>query len=186
MEKSTASMPVKMLVLSAMFTALTAILSQISIPLPFTPVPISMATFAVFCTGALLGPKYGSLSMALYTLLGAFGVPVFAQFTAGLGILIGPSGGYIIGYIFAALIIGLIVNGAKRKIWAYPLAMSAGIAACYAFGTVWFCIVYQIGIVGALMSCVVPFLIGDALKIAVATLLCPALYKALTRQRVRI
>ena len=186
MEKKRHPIPVKMLALTAMFTALTAILAQISVPLPFTPVPISMATFAVFCAGALLGPKYGSASLALYTLLGALGVPVFAQFTAGLGILAGPTGGYIIGYILAAFFTGLIITRAQGRFIVYPLAMAAGLLACYAFGTLWFCIVYQSGLAAALVACVVPFLPGDAIKIAVASFLCPALKKALAKQQIQL
>ena len=98
------------MVLCGLFAAITAVCAWISIPLGFTPVPVNLATLAVFIAGALLGPKYGSISMAVYALAGAVGVPVFAQFKAGLGVLAGPTGGYIIGYIAAAFVVGLIIN----------------------------------------------------------------------------
>ena len=85
--------------LTALLAAVTAACSWISVPLPFTPVPINLATLAVFLAGGLLGAKYGSISIITYVLLGAIGVPVFNSFTGGIGIITGPTGGYIIGYI---------------------------------------------------------------------------------------
>ena len=92
------------LVLCGIFAALMAICSFITIPLGFTPVPINLATLGVFLTGGILGKKYGSISLIVYILLGAVGVPVFAGFKGGLGVLAGPTGGYIIGYLAAAFL----------------------------------------------------------------------------------
>ena len=100
----------KKITLCALFAALTAILSQISIPLPFTPVPINLAMVSVFMAGALLGAKRGAISQVVYVIIGIIGVPVFASFTAGIGIVVGPTGGYIAGYIVAAIIVGIIVK----------------------------------------------------------------------------
>ena len=99
-----------MLILCGIFAAVTAICSLITIPLGFTPVPINLGTLAVFLTGGVLGKKYGTLSMTVYVLLGAAGVPVFSGFRGGLGVLAGPTGGYIIGYIAAVLVIGLLAD----------------------------------------------------------------------------
>jgi biotin transport system substrate-specific component len=167
-------------ILSALFAALVAVGSYLFIPLPFTPVPINLALLAVYLAGGLLGPKYGSLSLAVYVLLGAVGLPVFTGFTGGLSIIAGPTGGYIIGYIWAALAVGLIA-GTERKpaIWRLAAAVSAGLIACYAFGTVWFMISTKTGFVASLMLCVVPFLIGDALKIIAAIFLIRTLRRVI-------
>jgi biotin transport system substrate-specific component len=108
--------------LCALFAALTAICSQIMIPLPFTPVPINLAYLAVLVCGGALGPKKGAIAMTVYVLLGAIGVPVFHGLTGGLGVLAGPTGGYIIGYIPMALVMGLL---AKRS-FAGPLSPGNG------------------------------------------------------------
>ncbi len=104
------------LALCGLFAALTAICSWISIPLGFTPVPVNLGTLAVFLTAGLLGPKYGTISIAVYALAGAVGVPVFAGFRGGLGVLAGPTGGYIIGYIVAAFIIGVLISAFNKRL----------------------------------------------------------------------
>lgn len=115
---------IKELILAALFAALTGVCSMIAIPLPFTPVPINLATLSVFLAGALLGSKYGGISQLVYILLGAIGLPVFSNFTGGVGILAGPTGGYIIGYAVAAFLVGLIIElGGKRKS-AMPISVS--------------------------------------------------------------
>lgn len=167
------------LVLCALFAALTAALSQIAIPIQ--PVPINLATFAVFLAGSILGAKRGAVSQAVYVLLGAVGLPVFSSFTGGVGILFGPTGGYIFGYIAAAWLVGMLASRCKGKIYWYGLSMVGGLVLCYLLGTAWFMVVTHTGLVESLMMCVVPFLPGDAAKIVVAALLAPVLHKALTR-----
>ncbi len=166
---------VKYLVLCALFAALTAILSQIMIPIG--PVPINLALFAVILAGGLLGPKFGTVSQAVYVLLGLVGFPVFHGFSGGIGIVMGPTGGYIWGYIAAAWIVGLLVGRFGKKLWQIWLCMAAGIAACYTLGTAWFVISTGTGWIESLMICVVPFLLGDALKIIAAGLLTTKLRK---------
>lgn len=162
------------MILAALFAAMTAVCSWIYIPLPFTPVPINLATLAVFLAGSLLGHTYGPISMVVYVLVGAIGVPVFAGGTGGLGIITGPTGGYILGYIAAAAIIGSMTSRLdSKKIYILVISMVTGLIACYALGTIWFCIVTgmgggSVGIGAALMMCVVPFLPGDGLKIICA------------------
>lgn len=166
--------------LCGLFAALTAVCSYISIPLGFTPVPVNLATLAVFLAGGLLGKKYGSLALAVYALLGAVGIPVFSGFRGGLSVLAGPTGGYIIGYIAAAFLTGLVIDrllqGQKqpsriRELLVCIIAMIVGLAACYFLGTLWFIISTHTGVWAALVSCVFPFLPGDALKIAAGSIL---------------
>lgn len=172
------------IIITAFFAALTAVCSQISIPIG--PVPINLAWFSVFSAAGLLGLKKGILSQVVYVLLGAVGVPVFAGFKGGVGALVGPTGGYIIGYIFAVAVTGLIfwlfrnkfaVSNIVVKILISVLAMAAGAVVCYAFGTAWFLISTGVSFDKAMMACVIPFLPGDALKIALATLLTIKLKK---------
>lgn len=124
------------LVLCALMAALTAICSQIQIPLPM--VPINLALFAVHLSGALLGWKYGALSMVVYALLGVIGVPVFAGFGSGPAVLFGKTGGYILGYILCALIVGALSRKFAFNFKTLCLSMVLGVAVCYAFGTIWF------------------------------------------------
>lgn len=164
--------------LCGLFAALTAVCTYISIPLGFTPVPVNLATLAVFLAGGLLGRKYGTIALAVYALLGAVGVPVFSGFRGGLGVLVGPTGGYIIGYIAAAFLVGLLTEmlltdkrSRVAELAICAVSMIAGLAACYLLGTIWFMISTHTGAAAALVSCVIPFLPGDALKIAAASLL---------------
>ena len=148
----------------AIFAVIIAVCSWISVPMV---VPFTLQTFGVFCAVGLLGGKRGTLSVLIYVLLGAVGVPVFAGFSSGIGTLFGVTGGYIMGFIFTALIYWLITAIFGKKLWAIILGMVLGLLACYAFGTIWF----MIGLAAALMKCVVPFLIPDALKIALAVVI---------------
>ncbi len=186
------------IVLCGLFAAISAICSQISIPLGFTPIPVNLGTLAVFLTGGLLGKKYGTISMAVYVLLGAAGVPVFAGLRGGISVLAGPTGGYIIGYIAAVFIIGILCDmpenrrvkradqdayscaagqnshsrtSAAAEALLYALAMLCGLLICYVLGTAWFMISSGTGLGAAMLSCVVPFLPGDALKILAAAIL---------------
>ena len=160
----------------ALFAALTVICAQIAIPLPGN-VPLSLATFAAMLSGALLGMFGGAVSQLVYVLLGAVGVPVFASFSGGLGRIVGPTGGYIIGYIFMALVIGLIVTKTKKKFYIYLLAMVAGTIVCYTFGTAWYVFSTKTALLPALTACVFPFLPGDAIKIILASLIACQLQK---------
>lgn len=161
------------LLISALFAALTAVCSFISIPLPFTPVPVNLATLSVFLAGGLLGWKYGAVSQIVYLILGAAGVPVFHNFTGGLGILTGPTGGYIVGYVAAAFLTGWLLDHCRRPNSIPILAgsMLAGLCACYFLGTIWFMLLSHSALFPALLACVFPFLPGDALKIIAACLL---------------
>ena len=158
--------------------AIIAVCSWISIPLT---VPITLQTMGVVLISGLFGAKRGTLSTLLYILIGAIGVPVFSGFKSGFGVLIGSTGGYIIGFVFTALIVG-IVSDKTNKLWALILSMVVGILVCYAFGTAWFAVVYAktnepASLATILGWCVIPFLIPDAIKIALAAVLTNRLKK---------
>lgn len=172
-----------LMILCGVFAAITAICSVITIPLGFTPVPVNLGTLAVFLTGGLLGKKYGTVSIIVYVLVGAAGLPVFSGFRGGTGVLAGPTGGYIIGYIAAAAIIGLLAEKAAarygEKIAVYAVSMTTGLLVCYAFGTAWFMVSTGTPLWSSLVACVFPFLPGDALKILTASILTARLRKVL-------
>ena len=173
MKKDTTSIKTADITLMALFTAVMAICSWISIP---AAVPFTLQTFAVFLTVGLLGGKRGTLTVLVYLLLGAVGVPVFSGFTGGIGHLLGPTGGYIIGFIFSALMMWTAEKLFGKSLSVLAFSMAAGLIVCYAFGTAWFVSVYTrttepISIMTALGWCVFPYIIPDAIKIAVALIL---------------
>ena len=173
------------LVLSGVFAAVAAVCSWISIPLPFTQVPINLAILGVLLAGGCLGWKPGGLSLIIYVLLGAVGLLVFAGFGAGLGTLVGPTGGYIVGYILCAAISGLGASSAaaskasKHPALRLAVFMALGVAACYTFGTIWYVLLMKTSLWVGLISCVFPFIPFDIFKIAVAVLLVTRLRKVI-------
>lgn len=157
----------------ALGAALLAICAWISIP---GPIPFTMQTFAVFLLSGLLGLKCGMLSLAAYLLLGFAGLPVFSGFRGGPGVLLGATGGYLVGFFFTVLIIGLITKRFGRNFWPLALSMAAGAAACYLFGSVWYLFVYTDAsgleaVSAVFLTCVAPFLLPDTLKLFLATVL---------------
>ncbi len=167
------------MVYMSMFAILIAICSWIAIP---AAVPFTMQTFGVFVTLGFLGGKRGSISILLYLLMGAVGLPVFSGFRGGIGSLLGNTGGYIIGFLLSALVMWGMEKIVGRKKGMLLLSMILGLLVCYAFGTFWFVKVYagnsgEIGIVTALSLCVFPFVIPDIMKIALALFLCKRLHR---------
>ena len=173
------SVKTKQLILCALFTALTAVCSQIVIPLPM--IPINLALFSVHLAGALLGGKYAFLSMTAYVVLGALGAPVFSGFMGGFGYLFGKTGGYIIGYTICALVVGYLANKGTFDFKHLCFYMVTGLLLCYIFGTIWFIIIVKCDLISALMWCVIPFLPGDAVKIALAAFLAVKLKPVLNK-----
>lgn len=170
------------IILVGLFSALMAVCSWISIPAPAPLLPFTLQTFAVFCTLEILGGKRGFFSILAFVLLGAVGVPVFAEFSGGLGVLFGTTGGYIIGFLFSALLYWAVETFFGKKLWVRIVSLILALLVCYAFGTVWFVIVYSmgnasIGIGTALMWCVVPFILPDAAKLVLAVLIAGAVKK---------
>ena len=166
------------LTLCALFVALTAVCAQLTIPIG--AVPVSLSLLPVLLCAALLPLPDALLSMLAYLLLGAIGLPIFSNLSGGLGKLLGPTGGYILGYLPCAAVIGILI----RKSDSFPircLAMILGVLACYAFGTVWFMVSRQVTLLSALSVCVLPFLPFDAVKIALAAFLAGRLKAVLGR-----
>ena len=165
-----------------LFAVVIAICSWISIP---TVVPFTLQTFAVFLAVAVLGGKRGTLAVIVYVLLGAVGLPVFSGFKGGIGVLLNTTGGYIIGFVFSALVMWAFEKSFGKKTWALILSMVLALAVCYAFGTVWFMIVYAknvgaVGLSAVLGWCVIPFIIPDLTKITLAFILSNRISKAVT------
>ena len=163
----------------SVFTILIAICSWISIP---TAVPFTMQTFAIFLTVGVLGGRRGTISIAIYILLGIIGIPVFVNFTSGLGVLLGNTGGYIVGFLGCSLLMWGMEKLLGRKTWVLAISMIIGMLLCYAVGTVWFMYFYArnagaIGVGTVLAWCVVPFIIPDIIKIALALTLSKRLSK---------
>ena len=173
----------KQMVLIALMTAVTCVLGPLSIPLPFSPVPISLTNFAIFLAIFILGMKNGTISFIIYLLLGAVGVPVFSSFRGGLQVLAGPTGGYLIGFIFLALIMGFALEHFDRKLVPTIIGMIIGMAVCYAFGTVWLAKLLSLSFKEGLMMGVIPYLAGDAAKIIIAAIVGPKLYGATQKIR---
>ncbi|MBD5129956.1 MAG: biotin transporter BioY [Ruminococcaceae bacterium] len=161
---------IRSMVFMAIFAALICVAAPFQIPLPGL-VPISLGTFAIYLTGAMLGGKRGTVSVCVYILLGAVGLPVFTGFMGGFAKLLGPTGGYIIGYIPLVLLTGIFSDMPSKKHWTMPVGMVLGTVALYAFGTAWFMIMNGSPLETALMNCVVPFLIGDTIKIVLSTMI---------------
>ena len=158
------------MVYASMFGALTAVGAYIMIPLP--PVPITMQTLFVNLAGALLGGSLGALSQVVYILLGVIGLPVFAGGKAGAGVLLGPTGGYLIGFVVGAYVIGKLTAIRKRPgfIWLV-CSMSIGIALVYLLGIIQLIIVAKLDYDKAIAVGLLPPLPGDILKIIIAALI---------------
>src|SRR5215213_264988 len=166
---------IAMMTRTALMAAVTAVAAQITIPLPFSPVPFTMQVLAVILSGLLLGPRYGALAQAIYVLIGAVGVPVFAAFTGGLGIVLGPTGGYLISYPLAAAVAGLAAyaarNAPRRQALVRSIAAGTGaLAVIYAIGTTWLAVQSGLPLSVALAQGVVPFGPLDLVKVALSAL----------------
>lgn len=149
--------------------ALIALAAQVQIPLPFSPVPVTGQTFAVLLVGASLGARLGTASVVLYIVEGVVGLPVFTGGGAGLARLGGPTGGYLVGFIAAAFVVGLLAErGWDRRPWTTALAMLAGEVVIYVFGLTW---LSRFPLpVGLLEAGFVPFIAGDLYKVVLAAL----------------
>lgn len=166
------------MVLMALFAAITCVLAPFSIPIG--PVPISITMLVIFISIYVLGWKRGLATYIVYLLIGMAGLPVFSGWEGGLGKLAGPTGGYLIGFIPMILICGLAIEKGYTMSRGAGIAVSAagmivGTAVAYTFGTIWFCFSTGTGVAAALAMCVFPFLIGDAVKIAIAAVAGPVI-----------
>lgn len=172
---------------TALFAALFCMLAPHTLYLPFSPIGLTFGSFLLYLTGFLLGPKLGCISIFLYLGLGFLGLPVFSGYTAGGGVLFGPSGGFLLGYLICVIIVGGLTGKTyfgKKGFLLFLLGMAVGTVALYLFGTIWFAAVYADGIsfAEALKVCVVPFLLFDAVKCGLAAML----YKPFLRLKTMI
>lgn len=177
--KDTDSSKTRDIVYMSVFTAMISICSWISIP---ASIPFTLQTMGVFMTVGLLGGKRGTLTVLTYILLGAIGVPVFAGLTGGVSVLLGTTGGYIIGFLLSTLLMWGIETIMGRNQIVLAFSMIAGLIVCYVFGTAWFMLIYTqhsgvIGLSTVLGLCVIPFIIPDLIKIGVALFLTNRLKK---------
>ncbi len=160
-------MKLRFLIATALLAALICVLAPWTAPIG--AVPITLATFAVYLAGAVGGKKRGALAATVYVLIGACGLPVFAGFVGGAQTLLGPTGGFLLGYIPCALVTGAFADKHGEKKWALPVGMLLGTALLYALGVTMFMLQTKTGLKNTLLSCVAPFLPGDALKLALAS-----------------
>lgn len=170
-------MKTKELTLIGLMTAITCILGPLSIPLPFSVVPISFTNLAIYFTVFLLGWKKGTISYLIYLLIGLVGVPVFSGFSGGIGKIAGPTGGYLAGFLLLAIISGLFIEKFRGKIYMYALGMVLGLAVTYLFGTAWLSYQLELTFKEGLFMGVIPYIPGDIVKIAAALILGPILRK---------
>ena len=172
MNTATKKLSVSEMTLTAVMAAVICVLGPLSIPIPISPVPISFTNLALLITVCILGWKLGTLSYLIYLVLGLAGLPVFSGFSSGIGKLLGPTGGYLIGMIFAAIICGLSFEKLK-----HPAAVTAGlilgIGVSYIFGTTWLCFTAHLNFIQGLWAGVIPYIPGDLIKIIFAVIVGP-------------
>ena len=164
---------------TALMAAAMCVLGPLTVPIG--AVPISLANFVICLTAWLLGPKFGTLSVAVYLLIGLVGVPVFSGYGAGIAKLAGPTGGYLVGYLLLAFIGGLFIEKSKGQPVVSGIGLVLGDAACYVLGTIWFMVLTGLDLPTSLTYCVIPYLPGDVIKIALASLLTIQLDKRMPK-----
>jgi len=160
------------------FALLTAAAAQVRVPLPFTPVPVTGQTFAVLLAGAALGSRAGAASQGLYVLLGLGGLPFFSGGNGGWDYATGPTLGYLVGFVVAAAVVGSLAERQQDRTIATALpAFLAGTVVIYLFGVAWLMASLPTDLTDALVKGMVPFVVGDLLKVALAGTLLPAAWK---------
>ena len=170
---------VKKITTLGLVTALMCVLAPISIPTGI--VPISLGSFVVYLTVYLVGLQYAVISNILYIVIGAIGLPVFSGYQGGLAKLTGPTGGYIIGFIFVSIIAGLSLKIFKGNMVAFGVGLVLGTAVLYMFGTVWFMTVMKMGLSKSLSLCVYPFIPFDLAKMVIVMIIGPMIRKPIKR-----
>ena len=171
----------KEMIIISLMTAILCILGPITLPIPVSPVPISLVTFMIYLSVYIVGMRYATISCLLYLLIGFVGLPVFSGFIGGVGRMFGPTGGYIIGYVFMSVISGFFIDRWITKRVLHIVGMMLGTIICYLFGTIWLSIQAGMSFYAALGAGVVPFLIGDSIKIIMAVIIGPLMKKRLKK-----
>jgi biotin transport system substrate-specific component len=168
------------MVLASLMAALTAVGAYLQVPIG--PVPIVLSTLFVLLSGLLLGSRWGLISMGLYLLVGAIGIPVFSGGRGGLAHLLGPTGGYLLGFVLSAWVTGFISERSRGLLILEILAVIAGSFAIYGLGIFWLKIITSMSWLKVFMVGMAPFLLGDAIKAFVAIVLAHAIRPILNRQ----
>lgn len=169
---------------AALFAALTGVLGFISIPLPFSPVPVSGQSLGIMLAGSILTVRQAVFSVLTFILIGAAGVPIFSGFTGGVGVLVGPRGGYYIGFLIGAAFIAWL-RGQNNNVWRLALTnVIGGIIIVYALGVLWLSFVTGMGWQKAIMAGALPFIPGDLFKVFIATVIGTAINKRLMKAQV--
>jgi biotin transport system substrate-specific component len=166
-------------VLCALFTAFMIVGAQTTIPLPL--VPFVLTDFFIILAGLVLGSRWGAMSVVLYLLLGAIGLPVFAGFSGGYHHFFGPTGGYLVGFVVAAMVAGALAAHNKPAIWRDALAAILGQKSLYILGVSWLVVGQGMTWNAAIAAGVLPFLAGAAIKLSVAVLIAPILRRQIAR-----
>lgn len=177
----TRSFTARDLTLIGLMTAVTCVLAPVAIPIPISPVPISLGNLAVFLTVFVLGTRNGLISYLIYFLLGFAGLPVFSGFAGGVGKVLGPTGGYLIGFFFLAGATGIFLERSHGRRSFILIGMFLGTLLCNLVGTLWLSFQLSISFTAALGIGVLPYLPGDMVKIAAAAMLGPVLRNAVQR-----
>lgn len=166
----------KQMALVGIMAAILCVAGPLSIPIPISPVPITLTNFIIAMAAIILGGKLACMSTIIYLLLGSIGLPVFSGFGGGIGKLAGPTGGYLIGFIFMALIEGLVAEKNQNKIILF-LAFLIATAVIYLFGTAWLALQMHLTFGQALWAGVIPYIPGDLVKIILAIMIAPPIRK---------
>lgn len=180
------SKKLRTMIITALFAAIIGILAQISIPLPFTQVPITGQTLAIGLVATILGAKIGTVATLLYIIIGSAGIPVFAQFTAGLGVLFGPTGGFLVGFIPTVFFIGFFLERFGFTITNALIANIVGMFITLSFGTVWLKIVADLTWMAAFVGGFAPFIFVGIIKAFIASWLGIVVRKRLVEARLLI
>lgn len=166
--------------LTAIMAAILCILGPLSIPIPISPVPITLTNLAIFFVVCILGWKLGTISYLIYLIIGLAGLPVFSSFGSGFGKLLGPTGGYLISFAFLAVIAGLFFEKTSNKALLF-LGLALGTVVNYLFGTAWLAVQAQLTFSQALWAGVIPYIPGDVIKILLAIILAPAIRRRIQK-----
>jgi len=169
----------KSMVIIALMTAILCCFGPFTIVLPFSPIPISLASLALYLSAYLLGRKRAVICCLIYLLIGVIGIPVFSSFSAGPSKLFGPTGGYLLGYLVMTYISGLFIEQNRSHKFMQILGMAIGTCSCYLIGTLWLAFQSGMTLLAAFLVGVVPFLPVDCIKIVFACILGKSLYKRL-------
>lgn len=167
--------------LVGLMAAVLCILGPLAVPLPFSPVPVSVTNMVLYIIIYVLGMHRGCVSYLIYLLMGLIGLPVFSAFTGGPGKLLGPTGGYLLGFVLMVLVSGWFIDRWYQVIGLCILGMALGMVLCYLFGTLWLTWQSQLTFTGAFTVGVLPFILGDMIKIIIAALCGPQIRKRLRR-----